>query len=106
MCASKFRHSTPYHLQTNGLMERTNWTLVNTLSMYVEANHKDWDDVLPFITYAFNTAQHETTGYSPFFLLYARPHAILWIQCFPLLTTPTLLSASPKKLVVLPACVP
>lgn len=73
MCGSELRHSTPYHPQTNGLTERTNRTLVNMLSMYVASNHKNWDDVLPFITYAFNTAQHETTGHSPFFLLYVRP---------------------------------
>lgn len=73
MCGAELRHSTPYHPQTNGLTERTNRTLVNMLSLYVASNHKNWDDVLPFITYAFNTAQHETTSYSPFFLLYVRP---------------------------------
>lgn len=70
---SRLRHSSPYHPQTNGLTERTNRTIVNMLSMYVASDHKNWDDVLPFITYAFNTAKHETTGYSPFFLMYARP---------------------------------
>lgn len=73
LCSSSFRHSTPYHPQTNGLVERTNRTLANMLSMYIDSAHKNWDTILPFITYAFNTARHETTGYSPFFLLYARP---------------------------------
>lgn len=68
-----FRHSTPYHPQTNGLVERTNRTLTTMLAMYVDSRHKNWDDVLPFITYAYNTSRHEITGYSPFFLLYARP---------------------------------
>lgn len=72
LCSSQFRHSTPYHPQTNGLVERTNRTLTNMLAMYVSSDHKDWDDVLPFITYAYNTAKHETTDYSPFYLLYAR----------------------------------
>lgn len=72
LCNSQFRHSSPYHPQTNGLVERTNRTLTNMLAMYVSSDHKDWDDVLPFITYAYNTAKHETTDYSPFYLLYAR----------------------------------
>uniref|UniRef100_L7LVQ9 RNA-directed DNA polymerase n=1 Tax=Rhipicephalus pulchellus TaxID=72859 RepID=L7LVQ9_RHIPC len=85
LCASSFRHSTPYHPQTNGLTERTNRTLTNMLSMYVSSDHKNWDDVLPFITYAFNTAQHETTGYSPFSLLYARRPRYTLDTIFPFL---------------------
>lgn len=72
LCEVQFRHSSPYHPQTNGLTERTNRTLTNMLAMYVASDHKNWDDILPFLTYAYNTAKHETTGYSPFFLLYAR----------------------------------
>lgn len=72
LCGSTYRHSTPYHPQTNGLTERTNRTLTNMLSLYVSADHKNWDAVLPFITYAYNTAKHEVTGYAPFYLLYAR----------------------------------
>ncbi|XP_037503481.2 retrovirus-related Pol polyprotein from transposon 412 isoform X2 [Rhipicephalus sanguineus] len=72
LCGSSYCHSTPYNPQTNGLTERTNRTLTNMLSMYVDADHRNWDDVLPFVTYAYNTAKHEVTGHSPFFLLYAR----------------------------------
>lgn len=72
LCTSRFRHSTPYHPQTNGMTERTNRTLTNMLAMYVDSDQKNWDELLPFVTYAYNTATHETTGYSPFFLLYAR----------------------------------
>lgn len=72
LSACHFRHATPYHPQTNGLVERTNRTLTNMLSIYVDSKHKNWDEVLPYITYAYNTAKHETTGYSPFYLLYAR----------------------------------
>ena len=42
------------------------------LSMYVASDHCNWDVVLPFITYAYNTACQATTGFSPFFLLYGR----------------------------------
>lgn len=83
LCSSSFRHSTPYHPQTNGLVDRTNRTLANMLSMYVDSAHKNWDSILPSVTYAFNTARHETTGYSPFFLLYARPPRYTLDTMFP-----------------------
>lgn len=74
MCGKEPRHSTPHHLQTNGLSKWTNWTLVNMLSMYVVFNHRNCD-ILSFIRKAFNTAQHETTSYSSYFLLY------VWLLC-------------------------
>ena len=40
--------------------------------MYVAADHTNWDAILPFVTYAYNTAPQSTTGFSPFFLLYGR----------------------------------
>ncbi|UYV67229.1 hypothetical protein LAZ67_4004437 [Cordylochernes scorpioides] len=33
---------------------------------------KDWDQVLPYVTFAYNTAKQEATGYTPFFLVHAR----------------------------------
>ncbi|UYV77620.1 hypothetical protein LAZ67_15001754 [Cordylochernes scorpioides] len=47
-------------------------TLVNMISMYVNTDQKNWDEILPFITHAYNTTIQETTGYSPFFLLFGR----------------------------------
>lgn len=56
---SQFRHSVPYHKQTNGLTERTIRTLTNMNAMPVASDH-NWDDILPFITHAYHTAKHET----------------------------------------------
>lgn len=62
-----------YHPQTNGLTERFHRTLSDMLSFYISPDHKNWDTVLPFVTYAYNTATQRTTGFSPFFLVYGRP---------------------------------
>ncbi|UYV64788.1 K02A2.6-like [Cordylochernes scorpioides] len=64
--------TTAYHPQTNGLTERLNKTLTDMLSMYVDVEQKNWDEVLPFVTFAYNTAKQETTGFSPFFLVHGR----------------------------------
>ncbi|UYV80104.1 hypothetical protein LAZ67_18001713 [Cordylochernes scorpioides] len=71
-CKIKHCFTTSYHPQTNGLTERLNRTLINMLSMYVNTDQKNWDEILPFITYAYNTTIQETTGYSPFFLMFGR----------------------------------
>ncbi|UYV71826.1 hypothetical protein LAZ67_9000577 [Cordylochernes scorpioides] len=72
MCKIKHCFTKSYHPQTNGLTERLNRTLINMLSMYVNTDQKNWHEILPFITHAYNTTIQETTGYSPFFLMFGR----------------------------------
>ncbi|UYV66312.1 K02A2.6-like [Cordylochernes scorpioides] len=67
MCKVKHCFTTSYHPQTNGLTERLNRTLINMISI-----PKELDEILPFITHEYNTTIQETTGYSPFFLLFGR----------------------------------
>lgn len=71
-CRIIHRTTTAYHPQTNGMTERFNRTLGDMLAMYVASDQTKWDHVLPFLTYAYNTATQTTTGFSPFFLLYGR----------------------------------
>lgn len=61
-----------YHPQCNGLVERYNHTFAEMLSMYVNSYHNDWDGLVDFVTFAYNTSRQESTGYSPFYLLYGR----------------------------------
>jgi transposase InsO family protein len=46
---SRFRHSSPYHPQTNGLAERTNQTIINKISKAMEDYKINWDRVLPYV---------------------------------------------------------
>lgn len=71
-CSVIHRTTSPYHPQTNGMTERFNRTLADMLAMYISPDHRNWDKVLPFITFAYNTAVQNTTQFSPFFLLYGR----------------------------------
>ena len=53
-------HSTTYHPQTNGLLERQNRTLVNMLRVYCSRYMTDWDKYLPHVVGAYNIQQHAT----------------------------------------------
>ena len=69
-------HSTTYHPQTNGLVERQNKTLVNMLRVYCSRYMTDWDKYLPQVVGAYNSTQHSTTGISPFMMLTGRERAM------------------------------
>lgn len=56
--------TTSYHPQTN-LTERINRTLKTMIASFVGENHWPWDRWLPEFRFAINTAQQETTGFSP-----------------------------------------
>ena len=68
-------HSTTYHPQTNGLVERQNRTLVNMLRVYCSRYMTDWDKYLPQVVGAYNSTQHSTTGIGPFMMLTGRERA-------------------------------
>ena len=63
---------TPYHPQTNGLVEKFQGTLKQTLSKLCIENPKEWDYCLPMALFVYRVVPQSTTGYSPFYLLYGR----------------------------------
>lgn len=38
--------TTPYHPQSDGMIERFNKSLVQTLNAFVSENHRDWDEYI------------------------------------------------------------
>ena len=62
----------PYQEQANPV-ERVNRTIKTMITSYLESNHRDWDLYVPELTYAYNTAVQESTGWSPAFLNFGRP---------------------------------
>ncbi|KAJ8980355.1 hypothetical protein NQ317_019242 [Molorchus minor] len=59
-----------YHPQCN-FIERINRTIGTSIRSYI-VEHKEWDRNLFSIQQAINTAKHESTGYAPAFLNFAR----------------------------------
>jgi len=66
------RASTPYHPQTNGQVERYNRTIVKQIRHYVQDNTRMLDELLPILTYAYNTQPHRSTGIAPFEMVIPR----------------------------------
>ena len=66
-------YTTPYHPQTNALLERFNDTLCKNLAMFVNADHNDWDESLKLICFSYNTSVcTDSTGFTPFYLMFGR----------------------------------
>jgi hypothetical protein len=79
--------TTPYHPSCNGLVERFNSTLKKILKKLCSDCPKQWDRYLPAVLYAYRSVPQESTGFTPFELLYGRkikgPMELLkayWVQ--------------------------
>ncbi|MCO5562243.1 hypothetical protein L7F22_015869 [Adiantum nelumboides] len=68
------RHNktTLYKPSTDGKVESTNKTLVTILRKTVDVNKRDWDENLSTAVWAYNTTFKETTGFTPFSLVYGQ----------------------------------
>ena len=73
------KFTTPYHPQADGMVERFNRTLLKLIGSFVDPSHLDWDVVLPYVLYAYNTSVAEATQEIPFTIIFGRdPPAALY----------------------------
>ena len=77
MLQTKKLRTTTYHPRTDGMVERSNRTIINVLSKYAEGE-ADWDLKIPLVLFALRTSEHATTGFSPFALTYGREARLPW----------------------------
>jgi len=59
------RHSTTYHTQMNGQVERYNRTIVKQLRTFVEDHQDRWDERESMLTLACNSRPQQSTGAAP-----------------------------------------
>ena len=69
----KIRHNltSPYRPETNGQIERSHAGIKDFLRCYSE-RFADWDKLVPFATFTYNTSKHSVTKFTPFELVYGR----------------------------------
>jgi transposase InsO family protein len=49
--------TTPYHPQSEGMVERNNRTILTMLSAFVNEHQSDWDEHIPYISMAYRAAE-------------------------------------------------
>ena len=64
--------TTPYHSQSDGMIERFNRTLISMLKRATIDAERDWDLKLPCLMMAYSTSIHETTKATPFSVMFGR----------------------------------
>ena len=64
--------STPYHSICNGLVERWKGTLKSMLKRLCQDQPKQWHRLINPVLFAYREVPQESTGFSPFQLLYGR----------------------------------
>lgn len=61
-----------YRPQTNGSLERSHIVLAEYLKHYMD-NYEDWDLLIPFAMFSYNTSVHEATNFTPYELIFGKP---------------------------------
>nr|XP_006813377.1 PREDICTED: gypsy retrotransposon integrase-like protein 1-like [Saccoglossus kowalevskii] len=62
-------YTTPRHPQSDGMVERHMKVVVGVIKSYLDplAHQRDWDQYLPYVSMAYRSSVHASTGESPNF---------------------------------------
>ena len=64
----QLNRTTAYWPSSNGAVERAHRTINAIFAKMVDENQRNWCELTPYITFAYNTSYHSSTTFSPFYL--------------------------------------
>ena len=78
LCGAHKTRTAPYHPVSDGLVERFNMlmTLLMMLAMFAGENQDDWNDLLLAVMMAYHSSVHESTGFSPYRLMFGEEYTL------------------------------
>ena len=62
--------TTAFHPQSNSVIERMNRTFLNMLVKCIDQDQKNWSVELPYVLMAYLSSVHESTGFTPRYLVF------------------------------------
>ena len=65
-------HTNPYRPQSDGMVEKFNSTLINSLKAFMDDNRTNWDDMAVYIASAYRGTEHASTHISPDVMLHGQ----------------------------------
>nr|CAD2123476.1 unnamed protein product [Meloidogyne enterolobii] len=65
-------YATPHWSQGNSVTERSFRTFHNIISKYISKDQPDFDELIDYASFCYNTSIHSSTGETPFFLMFGR----------------------------------
>ena len=64
--------STAYRPVANAAIERTHRTINAVFAKTIKEHQRDWHEQAKYVCFAYNTAKHSSTTFSPFYLVFLR----------------------------------
>ncbi|XP_076830977.1 uncharacterized protein LOC143476602 [Brachyhypopomus gauderio] len=74
--------TTPYHPQGDPQPERFNRTLLSMLATLGHEKKRSWSQHIPYVVHAYNSTKCDSTGFSPYLLMFGREAKLPVDLCF------------------------